>query len=210
MNESRRKFIRTSACGLTSAAMIASLDKFNLINAMTQDQQQPDVASDYRALVCIFLSGGTDGNNMVIPYDGYTVTGGGSTNGYDNVRTVSGLAVPLSALANTKITPSNTSSVAYAFHPNLSPEANNAGQAKGFMDVGMPANSQCFAMSVRWCSRSLARNTRRGSDARINFFHTPTRLISKCRRSPTLPVKPAGAVESPIRRTRSTARSRCR
>lgn len=135
MNESRRKFIRTSACGLSSAAMIASLDKFNLINAMTQDQQQPDVASDYRALVCIFLSGGTDGNNMVIPYDGYTVTGGGSTNGYDNVRTVSGLAVPLSALANTKITPSNTSSVAYAFHPNLSPEANNAGQAKGFMDV---------------------------------------------------------------------------
>ena len=77
--------------------MIASLDKFNLINAMTQDQQ-PDVAPDYRALVCIFLSGGTDGNNMVIPYDGYTVTGGGSTNGYDNVRTVSGLAVPKSAL----------------------------------------------------------------------------------------------------------------
>src|SRR6266446_8660280 len=135
MNESRRKFIRTSACGLTSAAMIASLDKFNLINAMTQDQQQPDVASDYRALVCIFLSGGTDGNNMVIPYDGYTVTGGGSTNGYDNVRTGSGLAVPKSALTNTKITPSNTSGVSYGFHPNLSPEANNAGQAKGFMDV---------------------------------------------------------------------------
>src|SRR6266705_6335234 len=105
MNESRRKFIRTSACGLTSAAMIASLDKFNLINAMTQDQQ-PDVASDYRALVCIFLSGGTDGNNMVIPYDDYTVTGGGTTNGYDNVRMGSGLAVPKSALNNTKITPS--------------------------------------------------------------------------------------------------------
>jgi uncharacterized protein (DUF1501 family) len=134
MNESRRKFIRTSACGLTGAALLASMDRLNLVNAMVQ-QQQPEVASDYRALVCIFLSGGTDGNNMVIPFDGYTVTGGGTTNGYDNVRTGSGLAVPKSALTNTKITPSNTSSVAYAFHPNLSPEANNAGQAKGFMDV---------------------------------------------------------------------------
>jgi uncharacterized protein (DUF1501 family) len=114
--------------------MIASLDKLNLVNAMVQ--QQPDVASDYKALVCIFLSGGSDCNNMVIPYDDYTVTGGGTTNGYDNVRTGSGLAVPKSALANTRIVPSNASSVAYAFHPNLSPEFGSVpGQAKGLMDI---------------------------------------------------------------------------
>ena len=134
MDETRRKFLKASACGLTGAAMLASVDKFNLVNAMMQDQQ-PDVASDYRALVCIFLSGGSDCNNMVIPFDDYTVTGGGTTNGYDNVRTGSGLAVLKSQLANTKITPSNTSGVSYAFHPNLSPEANNVGQAKGLMDV---------------------------------------------------------------------------
>jgi uncharacterized protein (DUF1501 family) len=134
MKESRRKFLKASACGLTGAALAASVDRFNLVNAMMQDQQ-PDVASDYRALVCIFMSGGTDGNNMVIPFDGYTNGAGGTTNGYDNVRTGSGLAVLKSQLTNTKITPSNTSSVAYALHPNLSPEANNAGQAKGFMDV---------------------------------------------------------------------------
>jgi uncharacterized protein (DUF1501 family) len=134
MKESRRKFLKASACGLTSAAMIASLDKLNLLNAMTQ-AQQPDVAGDYRALVCIFLSGGTDGNNMVIPYDGYTNLAGGTTNGYDNVRSGSFLAVPFTMLNNTKITPSNTSSIRYAFHPNLSPEANNAGQAKGFLDI---------------------------------------------------------------------------
>ena len=134
MNDSRRDFLKTTACGLTGAAMVASLDRFNLVNAMVQ-QQQPDVAGDYKALVCIFLNGGSDCNNMVIPYDDYTITGGGTTNGYDNVRTPSGLAVPKSALANTKITPSNTGGVSYAFHPNLSPEANNAGQAKGFMDI---------------------------------------------------------------------------
>jgi uncharacterized protein (DUF1501 family) len=134
MNESRRKFLRNSVCGLTGAAMVASLDRLNLVNAMVQ--QQPDVASDYRALVCIFLNGGSDCNNMVIPYDDYTVSGGGATNGYDNVRTASGLAVPKSALANTRITPSNTSGVSYAFHPNLSPEFGSvAGQAKGLMDI---------------------------------------------------------------------------
>jgi len=111
--------------------MAASLDRFNLVNAMVQEQP----AADYKALVCIFLLGGSDCNNMVIPYDDYTNPTGGTTNGYDNVRTGSGLAVPKSALTNTKITPSNTSGVSYAFHPNLSPEANNALQLKGFMDV---------------------------------------------------------------------------
>jgi uncharacterized protein (DUF1501 family) len=134
MKESRRKFLKASACGLTGAALAASVDRFNLVNAMMQDQQ-PDAASDYRALVCIFMSGGSDCNNMVIPYDDYHNAVGGTTNGYDNVRSGSLLAVPQSALTNTKITPSNTSGVAYAFHPNLSPEANNAGQAKGFMDI---------------------------------------------------------------------------
>jgi uncharacterized protein (DUF1501 family) len=133
MNESRRKFMRTSACGLTGAALLASMDRLNLVNAMVQ--QQTEVAADYRALVCIFLSGGTDCNNMVIPFDGYNNPVGGSTNGYDNVRGggVSGLAVLKTQLL--QITPSNTSGVSYGFHPNLSPEAHNAGQAKGFMDV---------------------------------------------------------------------------
>ena len=134
MKKSRRKFLRDSACGLTAAALASSLDRFGLVNAMVQDQQT-DVASDYKALVCIFLFGGSDCNNMVIPFDGYT--GGG----YDLTRTGSGLAVPLTALQNTKITPSNTSSVAYAFHPNLSPEANNAGAAKGFPHIGERAGA---------------------------------------------------------------------
>lgn len=133
MSASRRKFLKQSACGLTGAAMLASLDKFNLVNAMVQET--PDVASDYKALVCIFLNGGNDCNNLVIPYDDYTNPTGGTTSGYDNVRTGSGLAVLKTQLANTKITPTNTSGVSYAFHPNLSPEANNAGQAKGFMDI---------------------------------------------------------------------------
>src|SRR5258708_22922190 len=70
MKKSRRKFLRDSACGLTAAAMISSLDQFSLVNAMVQNPQ-PDVASDYKALVCIFLFGRTDCNNMAIPFDDY-------------------------------------------------------------------------------------------------------------------------------------------
>jgi uncharacterized protein (DUF1501 family) len=134
MSDSRRKFLKTSVCGLTGAAMLASLDKFNLVNAMVQEQT--NTATDYKALVCIFLNGGSDGNNMVIPYDDYSNPVGGTTSGYDNVRTSSGLAVPKSALANTRITPANSSGVSYALHPNLSPEFGSvAGQAKGLMDI---------------------------------------------------------------------------
>ncbi|MEP6570819.1 MAG: DUF1501 domain-containing protein [Acidobacteriota bacterium] len=125
MNNSRREFLQTSACGLTGAAMISSLGKFNLVNAMVQEQ--PDVAADYKALVCIFLSGGSDCNNMVIPFDDFA--------SYNAARGTSGLGLLQSQIQNTKITPSNTSGVSYSFHPNLSPEANNAGQARGFMDI---------------------------------------------------------------------------
>ncbi|MDX6304192.1 MAG: hypothetical protein QOI77_1161 [Blastocatellia bacterium] len=123
MSKSRRQFLKTSVCGLTGAALLASLDKLNLVNAMVQPQF--DIAADYKALVCIFLNGGSDCNNMVIPFDDYAT--------YNAVRGTSGLALLQSQIANTKITPSNTSGVAYAFHPNLSPEANNAGALPGFL-----------------------------------------------------------------------------
>src|SRR6476469_5110405 len=123
MSKSRRQFLKTSACGLTGAAMLASLNKLNLVNAMTQ--QQPDAAADYKALVCIFLSGGSDCNNMVIPFDDFA--------SYNTVRGGSGLGLLQSQIQNTKITPSNTSGVSYAFHPNLSPEANNAAVAPGLL-----------------------------------------------------------------------------
>ena len=135
MKRSRRQFLRDTGCGLTAAALVSSIEQLNIISAFAQ--QQPDVAGDYRALVCIFLFGGTDANNMVIPYDDYN---GGTppSSGYFNVRNSAGLAVPQSALL--QITPSNTSSVAFGFHPNLSPEVANPltnGQPtpKGVLDV---------------------------------------------------------------------------
>ena len=127
MKHSRRNFLRDTACGLTAAAMVSSLDRLNLVNAMVQ--QQPDVANDYRALVCVFLFGGTDANNMVIPYTQYLDPGG-----YNDTRTASGLAVPKTALL--QISPPNQGGNVFGFHPNLSPEIANPAQTfKGLMDV---------------------------------------------------------------------------
>src|SRR5437870_5712448 len=109
MKKSRRKFLRDSACGLTAAAMVSSLDRLNLVNAMVQ--QQPDAAADYKALVCIFLFGGSDGNNMVVPYTDYNAAGG-----YSAVRSASGLAISQSDLL--QITPPNQGGRVFGLHPN--------------------------------------------------------------------------------------------
>jgi uncharacterized protein (DUF1501 family) len=112
--------------------MLSSLGKFGIVDAMVQ-QQQPDVASDYRALICIFLSGGSDCNNMVVPYTQYSDAGG-----YEAVRTASGLALPKTTLL--QISPPNQNGNVFGLHPNLSPEVanpltNGLPTPKGFLDV---------------------------------------------------------------------------
>ncbi|PYS47787.1 MAG: hypothetical protein DMG13_27005 [Acidobacteria bacterium] len=86
MKVSRREFLRRSGCGMLSAATIAAgIDRFGLVSAMAE-------GGGYRALVCIFLAGGNDGNNMVVPLDseGYSR--------YANVRSSAGLAIAQASL----------------------------------------------------------------------------------------------------------------
>src|SRR5437588_12925759 len=83
MTKSRRDFLRDTACGLTAAAVVNSLDRLSVVNAMVQQQNSVDIASDYKALVCVFLSGGSDCNNMVVDINQFssysTVRGNDST-----------------------------------------------------------------------------------------------------------------------------------
>jgi uncharacterized protein (DUF1501 family) len=58
----RRDFLCQCCTSLGAAAL--TFERFGLVNAFAQ-------APDYRALVCIFLFGGNDSDNMVIPYDDY-------------------------------------------------------------------------------------------------------------------------------------------
>src|SRR5215471_4615497 len=104
MTLSRRAFLRRSSCSAISLAALASgIDRFSLINAFAQ-------STNYRALVCIFLGGGNDGNNTVVPLDeqGYT--------GYAAVRSAAGLAIPQSSLL--PITPKSFGTE-FGLHPSL-------------------------------------------------------------------------------------------
>jgi uncharacterized protein (DUF1501 family) len=110
MATTRRDFLRSSACALGGMALASSIDTFGIVHALT-----PQAASDYKALVCVFLNGGNDGNNMLVSLDQYTVPGGSLVEGYSNVRFASGLAIPQADLL--PISPASGGS--YGLHPNM-------------------------------------------------------------------------------------------
>jgi uncharacterized protein (DUF1501 family) len=87
----RRDFIRRAACAAVgTAAMTSAIRDLRFMNAAVA---QSNVKNDYKALVCIFLQGGNDSNNLIIP------TTSIQYNKYANTRTPI-LAIPQSALLN--------------------------------------------------------------------------------------------------------------
>ncbi len=107
MTHSRREFFRRTGCSaLALAATSAGLERLGLVSALAQ-QAAP---TDYRALVCIFLNGGNDGNNMVVPLD---ATGYGA---YSTARSSAGLAIAQGLLLPIAPTSPNT---AFGLHPSL-------------------------------------------------------------------------------------------
>ena len=107
MEQNRRDFfLRTGCATLGYAAFHAGVEKFGLISALAQSA----APTDYKALVCVFMGGGNDSNNMVIPYAGTWRTQ------YDTARGPAGLAIAQAAL--NPITPPAIGQQ-FALHPNL-------------------------------------------------------------------------------------------
>src|SRR5215467_7499728 len=111
----RRDFLRSSACALGSMALVSSIDTFSVVHALT-----PQAATDYKALVCVFLNGGNDGNNMFLSLDQYDGPAGSLVEGYSNVRNAAGLAIAKASF----LPVSPVSGGSYGFHPNM-PEMQN-------------------------------------------------------------------------------------
>ncbi|MDB6148489.1 MAG: hypothetical protein JWO45_2153 [Spartobacteria bacterium] len=87
----RRQFIRRCACAALGTTSIAStIWNLRAVRAATANALTTAAASDFRALVCLFLYGGNDANNLIIPSD--TV----DYDGYAAAR--QGLAIPQSSL----------------------------------------------------------------------------------------------------------------
>ncbi len=97
MGLNRRSFIRCAS--LAAAGSAAGLRPFGAMNALAE------TTTDYKALVCIFLYGGNDANNMLIQFD---------TAGYANYAKVRG---PL-AIAQNQLLPLHAAPD-FALNPNL-------------------------------------------------------------------------------------------
>ncbi len=97
---SRRGFVTFGAASVASLA----LRPFGLLPALAQSS-----SSDYRALVCVFLFGGNDSNNMIVPVD--------DANYKQYMASRGGLALSRSDLTSTVY--AKTGNAPYAFHGDL-------------------------------------------------------------------------------------------
>ncbi len=104
MAHSRREFIRQAGCGvLSTAALIAGIKRFGLVNAHAQS------ATDYKALVCIFLFGGNDCNNTIVPIDDYGLYAAVRNNA-TNIQLPEGSLLPITPPSDGR---------QFGLHPNL-------------------------------------------------------------------------------------------
>ena len=110
---SRREFLIRSGCSAIGlAAMSSGLETLGLINTFANAAVQPLAPTNYRALVCIFLSGGNDSNNMIVPTD---ATGYGD---YSTARASAALAISQGTLQSLPVTPAAIGTP-FGFHPSL-------------------------------------------------------------------------------------------
>jgi uncharacterized protein (DUF1501 family) len=111
LNISRRALLRKSIA-------TASLGYFGVLDALAQ-------AGDYKALVCVFLFGGNDANNMIVPM-------GVKYNDYSKVRG------PATGIPQNVLLPIMDRGEAYGFHPQLPriQQLYNQGKAAAMLNVG--------------------------------------------------------------------------
>ena len=118
---SRREFLRDAIRSVSAVGALGALSKFGEMNALA-------AGSGYQALVCIYLSGGNDGHNTVIPI----TTAQQNFGVYQSARGALGLS-------RSALLPINNGNDVYGLHPQL-PEIQglyNAGNAAVLANVGM-------------------------------------------------------------------------
>src|ERR1700691_1699540 len=106
----RRDFIRSSCCTAAALGVATNFSRFGLVHALAQS------APSFQALVCIFLFGGNDANNMLIPND---------TAGYANYLSnrgavaSGGLALAQNTLLPIASKTAHNGQTAFGLHTNL-------------------------------------------------------------------------------------------
>ncbi len=118
---SRRDFLHKTCCTAAAGVAVASFSRLGLINAMAQ------TGPDYKALVCVFMFGGNDANNLIVPLNSSDYAN------YAKIR--AGLA-----LAQGNLLPVTPPSIGqpFGFHPKLAEMRTlfNQGQVALLANVG--------------------------------------------------------------------------
>ncbi len=118
MKQTRRDFLKAGGCGLSMVSLAAQSQYFGLMNTLAQKVDTKlgtSPPSDYRALVCIFFSGGNDGNNTIVPrHNDASVSNYAA---YSAARSAQGLAIPQASLL--PISVPRIGNLEYGLHPNF-------------------------------------------------------------------------------------------
>jgi uncharacterized protein (DUF1501 family) len=146
MRANRRSFIHYAS--LAAAGNMLGLRPFGALNALAQSS-----GSDYKALVCVFLFGGNDANNTLIPFD---------TTGYGQYSSVRGDL----ALAQNTLLPL-TPAPNFALHPSL-PD----------IQTLFDSNNVAFVANVGTLVQPLTRALyQAGKTAPVNLFSHPDQQL---------------------------------
>jgi uncharacterized protein (DUF1501 family) len=135
---SRRKFVGACCAAVGSTGMLSALAQLRMIGAVANASNglpsgvtSSALQTDFKALVCLFLAGGNDSNNLIVPIDPTTYAAYASGRG--------ALALTQSALL--PITPKSGDGRSWGLHPALgtNPDGTANGGIKGLFDQGKAA-----------------------------------------------------------------------
>jgi uncharacterized protein (DUF1501 family) len=113
---SRRSFLLGASGALGLATAAAGLDKLSLLERAAY--AAPTGLTGYRALVCVFLLGGNDSNNMVVPIVGTGAVGAATYAKYAAVRK-DAANLNLAQASLQSLDPTGLPLGAYGLHPSM-------------------------------------------------------------------------------------------
>ena len=139
---SRRRFLGSACCAAVgTTGILSTLSSLRLMAAAANPASgsvtpttAAAIAPDYKALVCLFLNGGNDANNLIVPTGSGPATDPSSYLSYAAAR--SNLALPKTGLL--PISPKTSDGRTWGLHPSL-PELQslfNSGKAALVGNVG--------------------------------------------------------------------------
>jgi uncharacterized protein (DUF1501 family) len=131
----RRQFLKMASAAAGSGLGLSTLASLNAAAQTTPD---------YKALVCLFMFGGNDGNNVLVPLDAAPYAD------YQRLRT----NLALSQVSLLPISPTNTGGAVYGLHPAMSGVQGLFAQGK----AAMVANVGPLAVpttKAQWNARSV-------------------------------------------------------